>query len=208
MYNWHIQSGDWHSPNPTRGITLPKFDNKVDNTLPPDQLKLFIDSVESYHNRHMARVVLFALYTGRRFSEIVNLEWDRDITMDHRFITCRHTKNSLTLSFPLSSQARSCIPEHPSSRYIFPSPKGKHYGNTFRKTWGTFKRHLWKQGIMDIRNYRFHDLRHQYASALAGRVDIYILQRLLGHSDIKLTMRYAHLADSRLQDAVEEVSIS
>lgn len=219
VYNWHIQNGRWSRANPAAGITLPtKFDNRVNNILPPDQLSLFIDSVESYHNQHAARLILFAVYTGRRFSEIANLTWS-DLSEDKQFITCKHTKNSLTLSFPLSEQAVACIPprpeivdntaeSRPTGAYIFPSPSGKHYGNNFRKTWSRVKLHLYKEGIMDIRDsYRFHDLRHQYASAMAGKIDIYLLQRLLGHSDIKLTMRYAHLSDTRLQGAVNQVTI-
>ena len=51
--------------------------------------------------------------------------------------------------------------------------------------------------------FRFHDLRHTYASYLAssGKVDIYTLKELLGHSDIKMTMRYAHLINGALKKA-------
>ena len=55
-----------------------------------------------------------------------------------------------------------------------------------------------------VTNVRFHDLRHTFASALVQRgVDLYRVQRLLGHRDGQMTQRYAHLAPENLREAVQ-----
>jgi len=59
-----------------------------------------------------------------------------------------------------------------------------------------------------IREFRFHDLRHTFASRLAQRgASLKAIQDLLGHADLKMTMRYAHLAQNDLRDAVSVLSL-
>jgi integrase len=83
---------------------------------------------------------------------------------------------------------------------VFPNRHGKpyHHGGGFDKTWRLIRK---KAGLSHI---RFHDLRHTFASWLAssGKVDIYTLKELLGHSDIEMTQRYAHLINGALLKAV------
>ena len=91
------------------------------------------------------------------------------------------------------------------SEYVFPSSSGQHYNSGLSLAWTRMRKRLKRENILDITSFRFHDLRHTYASHLAssGQVDIYTLKTLLGHKDIKLTERYSHLSNERLRQSTE-----
>ncbi len=206
VYNWHINNGLWSGVNPCDGVKLPKYDNRISNPLSTQEAANLIKYLATHHNRRSALVVLFALFTGRRKGEILNLTWE-DINFDLEIITCRDTKNGASLSFPLNGGALAVLDEARKLRtgkYVFPSSSGNHYYNVFNHTWARLKKRLLKEGVVE-KPFRFHDLRHTYASHLAssGKVDIYTLKKLLGHKDITLTERYAHLIDGRLRKGTE-----
>ena len=198
VYNWHIQNEHYFQNNPCNTIKLPSYDNKVTNFLDREAIQYLTTYLDTWENHRAANVILFALYTGRRKAEITNLEWN-DVNLSTKTITCRITKNGKTLSFPLNDRAFDIILKsnsHRISKYVFPSSSGHNYYNGFSLAWKRMKTRL---GL----TYRFHDLRHTYASHLAssGKVDIYTLKTLLGHQDISLTMRYAHLTNDAIKQA-------
>src|SRR5512136_1197972 len=83
------------------------------------------------------------------------------------------------------------------SGYVFKNRNGRHIGDIKH----SFTSACRKAGITD---FRFHDLRHTYASHLAMRgVHIRALQELLGHKTLAMTQRYSHLAPELLQNAVK-----
>jgi site-specific recombinase XerD len=81
---------------------------------------------------------------------------------------------------------------------IFPSPKtGKKMGDC-RSSWENIMK------MAKIENFRWHDMRHDFASQLVMRgVDLNTVRELLGHADLKMTLRYAHLAPNVKMKAVE-----
>ncbi|MCI0529919.1 MAG: site-specific integrase, partial [Nitrospira sp.] len=87
---------------------------------------------------------------------------------------------------------------HLHSNYVFTGADGTHCsGNAVGMA---FKRACKEVGISD---FRFHDLRHTFASSLVQKgVDLYRVQRLLGHRDGRMTQRYAHLAPENLREAI------
>ena len=84
----------------------------------------------------------------------------------------------------------------PNDYLVFSSPAGGVL-TTIKTAWsGLLKK-------ADIRDFRFHDLRHHFASIMTmGGIDLNTIRELLGHSDFTTTLRYAHLADSHKADAV------
>lgn len=202
VYNWAISEKLWHGENPCNQVKAPRYDNKATDYLSKDEVKKFIRFLQKHENKRMALVVLFALYTGRRKSEILSLRWS-DVSLETNNYTC-YTKPGKVLGFPLSESARNVVLEAQALKvcdFVFPCSTGKRY-YSFDSTWVRLRRQLMSKGIFEG-HHSFHSLRHTYASHLAssGKVDIYTLSVLLGHSDVKLTQRYSHLSDDRVRSS-------
>lgn len=146
-------------------------------------------------------MVKFALYTGKRRGEILTLRW-KDIDFENHRMTFHgmNTKSGKGQTLPIGQKAYEVLSGAMTLKncdYVFPSQNGPYKPGSFNSIWKNIRR---KAGI----TIRFHDLRHAYASYLAssGKVDIYTLKELLGHSTIETTQGYAHLVNGALKRAV------
>ncbi|MCM8758454.1 MAG: site-specific integrase [Candidatus Omnitrophica bacterium] len=146
-------------------------------------------------------IILIALNTGMRRSEIAKLRW-QDIDFREKMITVYETKNNEKRHIPMNTivfDTINRIKEKPFSQYLFPGENGSHISphhisHLFEKT-------VKKAGIKD---FRFHDLRHTFASRLVmNGVDLKTVQELLGHKSFNMTLRYSHLAPEHKRKAVE-----
>ncbi|MBD3285296.1 tyrosine-type recombinase/integrase [candidate division WOR-3 bacterium] len=146
-------------------------------------------------------IVLTALETGMRKGELQRLTWDV-VDFDRRNIKVLMSKNNESRILPISDLLVPVLQKLYIARrgaYVFSKPDGSPYGN-WRKAFETAKQ---KAGIKD---FRFHDLRHTFASYLVmAGVDIRTVQVLMGHKTIRMTMRYSHLSQAHLLDAVNKV---
>lgn len=197
VYNWAIERDLYKGTNPCRSISIPRFDNTISNPLTLEQLRTLNSVLNDWKNERVVLVVRFALFSGKRLGEILDLTWD-DIDFERQFITYRgvNTKNRTSQVLPYNNGCEQILTramELKISKYVFPSNTGAYYYNCFKDSWKRIRK---KAGIA----VRFHDLRHTYASYLAssGKVDIYTLTNLLGHKTISMTQRYAHLINGAL----------
>jgi integrase len=199
VYNWAIKRGIYHGQNPATGIKPPKVNNQVTECLTSDELKRLMAVLDSWPNRLAALVVSFALFTGMRQDEVLSLEW-KNVDLENKFVTLVDPKGT-PVTLPIGGEAVKILSEAlkhqpvESCPYVFPNNKGGRRVS-FGKIWYRIKA---KANLR--KEFRFHDLRHTYASYLAssGEVDIYTLQKLLNHQDPKMTQRYAHLLDKALR---------
>jgi len=176
-----------------------KGENKRLRFLSREEISRLVDACDP----HIRPIVVTALNTGMRKSEILNLRWDQ-IDFQHGFIYLDKTKNYERREIPLNQTLREtllALPRRIDSPYVFVNPKtGKPYTKDLKRS---FQRACKKAGIRD---FHFHDLRHTFASQLVmSGVDITTVSKLLGHKSLKMTLRYAHLSSAHLEDAVKKI---
>ena len=157
--------------------------------------------------KHLQPILIMALNTGMRKGEILNLKWD-DVDLKHGFILLAHTKNGERREIPINGSLRATLEElHKGTTkrprkvhvpYVFYDYKSeKPYGNIHHSFTTACKR-------ASIRDFRFHYLRHCFASHLVmSGIDLTTVKELLGHKNLAMTLRYAHLAPSHKVKAVD-----
>jgi len=147
-------------------------------------------------------IVTMAVNTGMRKGEILNLTWDR-VDLKHGFIILGDdmVKTGKGRQIPINGLLMSVLKAAYVKRrldipIVFPSPSGAAYVAINVP----FKSACRKAGIKD---FHFHDLRHTFASqAVMNGADLPSVQKLLGHSNIAMTMRYSHLSKDHLSKTV------
>jgi integrase len=163
-------------------------------------------SLYQHFTDHLKPMVLLSLSTGIRKSTLFGLEWG-DVNFTERILTLRNEieKSGKTRHTFLNDTAYDVLskwkvqsPKTSPSALIFPSPKtGKKIDNC-NSAWEA----LLKKA--KIEKFRWHDMRHDFASQLVMEgVDLNTVRELMGHADLKMTLRYAHLAPENQLQAVK-----
>ncbi len=191
---WNVAGAN---ENPTAGVAkAPEVPRQ--RFLTADESNRLIASMAEDQNQVAAQAIMLLLLTGARRSEITQAKWEH-VNWDKRILLVPVSKSGRPRTIALNSAAVALlrsVPRDPSSPYVFPTRLvGLFY------PWDRIRRRV---GLGDV---RLHDLRHSFASFLVNQgVSIYVVQGLLGHSQVSMTQRYAHLAPQTLLDAAEIVS--
>jgi len=153
--------------------------------------------IECCH-KDLKPIVIVALNTGMRRGEIFRLKWEQ-VDLRHGFILLDVTKNGERREIPINTTLEYLFKEMPhsvESVYVFAGKTGKPLTD-IKKGFHTALR---KAGISD---FRFHDLRHTFASHLVmAGIDLTSVKELLGHKSLTMTMRYSHLSPGHKRKAV------
>lgn len=169
---------------------------------PPGRLRYLdgkdLNSVISSCPKWLHPIIIIALYSGMRRSEILKLKWS-DIDFNLKTITLTETKSGERRIIPISEKLFDLLNTLPGWRKeekVFPNINGNMVTMAFRRACRN----------ASIKDFRFHDLRHTFASQLAMRgVTERFLQELLGHKDPRMTKRYSHLSNEALKRAVDKL---
>ena len=188
--------------NPAKPVKLFKENNRRLRFLNEDEVNRLLSNCNGY----LKDIVLVALNTGMRKGEIFNLKW-QDVNFNLRLVHVSDSKNNEARDIPINDVLYETLKAlkdkaEEGQDYIFVNPKtNKPYDNVKK----SFKTGLKKAGIED---FTFHDLRHTFASHLVmSGVDLMTVKELLGHKDIKMTMRYSHLSPDHKRMAVKRMEV-
>ncbi len=200
--------------NPFIGVKRLKEELRPHSYLSKEELKMFLEANKEHPLYYL---VLIALNRGMRRGELAGLCWDK-VDFDTKLIEVGRTRDKHGLKETTKTGIRRYIPMNNTvfkallalkgysiSGYVFIRDGGKPIDvhHLYRK----FKSML-KNAHID-KEYRFHDLRHTFASHfMMNNGNLYDLQKILGHTKTEMTNRYAHLSNNHLIYSMEKFDIS
>lgn len=207
MFNAAKKAGIYTGDNPSSQVKRLKKDNRRLRFLSREEAALLFQRLSECKTQNLYDMSLLALNCGLRAGEIFSLQ-RIDLDFHNKKIAVRDPKGifnrfaNMTAAVyeMLYHRAATLAPQD----YIFLSEKGekiKEVSNQFQHIVDALGLN---NGVSDRRNkVVFHTLRHTFASwlAMAG-VDIYTIKELMGHSDIRMTQRYMHLAPNKFTSAI------
>ena len=192
---WQLFDG-----NPVKYVPRVKFNNARERYLTSEEANALRLACECSTNPQLRHLVGLLLLTGARKSELLKAKWT-DINLEKRTWTLNMTKNGRRRHIPLSQAAMDIIgqlPKYPDCPWLLANARTLMPFTDIKRSFMQARK---LAGLDDV---HIHDLRHSYASALAGAgVDLYTVGKLLGHVNVASTARYAHLANDTLMAAAE-----
>ncbi|MBY4675909.1 phage integrase [Marinobacterium arenosum] len=193
VYGTLVKFGEWKHGNPLAGLPKIKHDEAELSWLNHEQIQRLLSHMDEMRNKDAALITRLCLSTGARWSEAENLKRSHVLPGRVHFVGTKSRRNRFV---PISPDL-----EQDLRRRLNKGP--------FDSSYNTFTTALTKAEIDLPRGQRTHVLRHTFASHFVmNGGNILTLQKILGHSDIKMTMRYAHLAPEHLNEAVRMNPIS
>ncbi len=201
VFSIAVREWEWMESNPMKKIKRLKEDRGRDRYLNEKEIERLLTACDEYENDALYLIVILALSTGARQSEILYLHWN-NVDLKRRLITFVETKNGEIRSVPLEGRAYELIKQRSKTRridtkLIFPSNNNP---NKPLSIHSIFKRAVEKAKIKD---FRFHDLRHSCASYLTmNGASITVVAEILGHKTLAMVKRYSHLSQEHKSDVV------
>ena len=201
MYTIAMKNGRAKT-NPVKEAKLLREDNQVRNVLSREHETLLLDHAAP----HIQRVIVCALETGMRLGEILSLKWDY-VDLSRCLIRVVRTKTGRAREIDITDRLLAVLNQSPRRAregHVFRGPEGRPMTSVKEG----YKNALQRAGL-GYKAYRFHDLRHTFATRLVeAGADLITVQLLLGHSTIVTTQRYAHPSAEARRAAMARLSSS
>jgi integrase len=211
-FNLAIREWQWCKENPVEQVSREKVKNERDRWLTLEEESKLLECCVLHPTRKgneteplfwLQEIVAFALNTGMRQDEILSLEW-QNVDLFRKTVLVVRSKNGEKRTIPMNQKLFVLLKEKAkgnrnNDKYVFPSEAGTKI----------LRRNLMRAFYLardraKIDNFTFHDLRHTFATRLAqAGIDLYMISKLLGHKDIKMTQRYSHHCPDSLRSGVE-----
>lgn len=187
VFNELRRLGKWQGANPLADVRQIRIPERELTWLNQEQIKDLLAALKASRNEDALRVTKLALATGARWSEAERLEAER---LHSDRVIYAETKGGRVRAVPIAPA-------------LAEEMRTRESGRLFSSCYSAFRSAVERAGIELPRGQLAHVLRHTFASHFVmNGGHILTLQKILGHTDIKMTMRYAHLAPDHLQEAV------
>jgi len=199
LYNLARKWGLYDGKSPVESVQMPKVDNQKTEYLRDEEAERLLAVLDTWPFKDTAAFIKFAMFTGLRRGELFKLTWD-DVDFDRGMVTLRDPKGGKSQTIPVCSPALDVLRElDVVSTFVFPGKDVKQRTD-FKGPWGRIRK---AAGLPE--GFRFHGLRHHYASTLVSNgVDLAVVKELLTHKDMTTTQRYAHLRPDAVKRAAEK----
>ena len=217
MFNFAVAS-KLSDSNPVKGVKR-YYEPKRETWLSLEQLQSLESALAAYPDQVVADAIRLLVVTGSREMEVLSATWDQfDLKRGVWTKPSHHTKQKKTEHVPLNRAAMSILSTlKRSGPYLFPGADD-HHRVTMRKPWMQVLRAAGlaqstlvpskRKGMMKTMwkaNVRINDLRHSFASHLVSSgASLYLVGKLLGHTQPSTTQRYAHASDQALRDVTNQ----
>src|SRR5579863_1040441 len=198
-FNLAIREWEWCRDNPVSRVSREKENNRRDRWLSYDEEAVLLAASATW----LREIIIFALHTGMRMGEILALTWN-GVDLFRRTVTVFRSKNGERRTIPINETVLTLLKGRSKVRAL--RNDLVFYGKACTPIDGHNLRRAFRTALKKttIENFRFHDLRHTFATRLVqSGVDLYKVQRLLGHKSPLMTQRYAHHYPESLRDGVK-----
>ena len=202
-FNLARREWEWCKDNPVCRVSMEQEHNTRDRWLTADEEARIVSAAPAW----LRELIVFALHTGMRQGEILGLTWT-GVDLFRRTVTVFKSKNGERRTIPLNQTALDLLKHKAGNRtvdteLVFPSEAQT------RLNASNISRSLsLALGKAKMTDFHFHDLRHTCATRMVqGGVDLYKVQRLLGHKSPIMTQRYAHHYPESLRNGVEALDV-
>ena len=187
VFNELKRLGEWSLPNPLEGIRIFKEAEKEMSWLTLEQIPQLLDACKRYGKEDLTMIVRVCLATGARWSEAERLTRSQLSPCKLTFTKTKGKKNRTV----------------PIPKYLYEELVNRQ-GRMFKPCYQDFKKMLLLTNIELTEGQKTHVLRHTFgAHFMMQGGNILVLQKILGHANIRETMKYSHFAPDHLEQAVE-----
>jgi integrase len=204
VYTTAINEWGWLEINPVKKVAKPAEPQGRVRFLSDDERARLLEACKLCPNPILYTVVVVALSTGARKSEILTLKW-RQVDFERNVIRLENTKNKERRALPLVGKAHELVfalktENTHDTDYVFPRPDGRKPVE-IKRSWH------WAIRKAEIKDFRFHDLRHSAASYLAmNGATLAEIAEVLGHKTLQMVKRYAHMSEQHTIAVVERMN--
>jgi len=203
-FNVAVKEWLWLQDSPMRNLRRFSESSGLVRFLSDEERERLLKACKEHKNEYIYLVVVIAISTGARQGEIMSLTWDQ-VDFKRRRIVLDKTKNNEIRVLPISDFLLDLLKKHSKIRKI----DSKLLFQGAKKGSPVFIRPIWYEVVKaaEIKDFRFHDLRHTAASYLAmNGATLTELAAILGHKTLAMVKRYSHLTEQHTANIVNKMN--